>query len=575
MALASLLLGALKGTGQIAATMGRGVAGGLGAAASAGSRAGGGASDVLSYLTGSTARRIEVESARTIQTQRQVHRITAADRASPSIGHGGFNRPPEPRILSQREQDAYNFDKSLGRVYGPGRPTNTQGLQDAMASRARARSIIGRKLIPAAGFVGAGFTAGAYIENRAQERRAYYGQEGYTARYGTSAETAASITRGAGYFLGAQTLLGINPFQGAARLGTRLVSGAKHRAKLYSARMSAFDSATRAERFGQLRRAVTADRLVNPRVRVSRPTGSYSNMTRGEIDRAGFSLIPGAEAEARAYAQRRVQAHTRSIDPTSPTGMTGLKVTGTGRPARRQTVVNSERRVRQRERRKQEVYDEAYNRKASTIIGKQSRQAAVNVSKQQRAIEREAVRSRVRRRIKDQTLDRTENRLIDGGYRTEQVRVSSVAMQANKPTRDRVARIDKRIAQSDKASEKFKLAGFNMNVFGKGGLAVAGTAYAGAMIASNPFAAATTIAGTAVLFGGYKVAGFVSRNTTPLAAAGVTIAAGAAIANSLPTPTAVEGDITSVEYDRQSPVQKLNYSTAGLVQSIHNNRRRM
>jgi hypothetical protein len=444
-----------------------------------------------------------------------------------------------------------------------------------MASRARARSLIGRRLLPAAGFVGAGMMVGSYIENRAQERRAYYGQEGYTARYGTSADTAASIARGAGYFLGAQTLMGINPFQGAARLGSRVASATRHRSKLFAARMSVSDSATQAERFGQMRRAVAADRLVSPRVRVSRPTGSYSNMTRGEIDRAGFSLIPGAEAEARAYAQRRVQAHIRSIDPSSPTGMTGLKVTGTGRPARRQTVVNSERRVRQRERRKQEVYNEAYNRKASAIISKQSQQASVNVYNQQRGVERGALRSRVRRRIKDQTLDRTENRLFDGGYRTEQIRVSSVAMQPNKPTRDRLARIDKRISQSDKATEKFKLAGFNLNVFGKGTAVAALAGVAGATVGSYPIE--TVLGGAvagAVLAGPPAVGGFILKHRAPLLAAGAVVGTGAAIGMNMPAPAAAEGQIESIQYDRQSPIQKLNYSTAGIVQSIHNNRSR-
>jgi hypothetical protein len=42
--------------------------------------------------------------------------------------------------------------------------------------------------------------------------------------------------------------------------------------------------------------------------------------------------------------------------------------------------------------------------------------------------------------------------------------------------------------------------------------------------------------------------------------------------NITPSPAA-EGNIEEVIPARQSAIRRLNYSTAGLVQSIHNNRR--
>ena len=59
----------------------------------------------------------------------------------------------------------------------------------------------------------------------------------------------------------------------------------------------------------------------------------------------------------------------------------------------------------------------------------------------------------------------------------------------------------------------------------------------------------------------------------PVGVAAATIATGAAIGGSIPAPAAAEGNIEEVMYNKTSPVRKLTYSTAGLVQSIHNNRR--
>jgi hypothetical protein len=422
-----------------------------------------------------------------------------------------------------------------------------------MASRARARSLIGRKLLPAAGFVGAGMMAGSYIENRAQERRAYYGQEGYTARYGTSADTAASIARGAGYFLGAQTLMGINPFQGAARLGSRVVNTAKFRARTAAAR-SRLEGA---EKFGAMRRAVRAERAANPMVR---PRGRFKNLNDAELMgtlryypgdpyNKGSSLfdrlIHKRHTQAHDYATRRVQAHIKE---------TGPHMTGTGRPSRRQAAVNTERRARQRERTKQEIYDEAYRRKASAISAKETQQAEF-------AAFRSKTRQAVRNRMSQQAVTR-ESIVNPSTYDTSLSRTVSVP----KIHKDRFDRLDKRI----KDRKPMQIAGFNLNVFGKGTAATALLGTGAAYIASHPVG----VAASATTFLAVRNASFIKKHITPIAAAGVAIGTGAAIGTNMPAPAAAEGQIESIQYDRQSPIQKLNYSTAGIVQSIHNNRSR-
>jgi len=546
MALASLLMGALKGTGSMAATMGKGIVGGVGGAARAGVGAGRGVGDVLSYITGRTGKLIDLETARTIKTQGNALRITASDRAQQTfyntVRRGRSEFAAQPRILSQREQAAYNFDVAGGRVRGP--ITNTQGLQDAMASRARARSLIGRRLLPAAGFVGAGMMAGSYIENRAQERRAYYGQEGYTARYGTSADTAASIARGAGYFLGAQTLMGINPFQGAARLGSRVVNTAKFRARTAAAR-SRLEGA---ERFGAMRNAVRAERAANP---IVRPRGRFKNLDDGELRRSQFNpgdpynkgsslsdrLLHKRHTEAHDYATRRVQSHIRGTQP---------HMTGTGRPSRRQAAVNTERRARQRERTKQEIYDEAYRRRASAISARETQQA-----------EFAAFRTKTRQAVKERMSSLAQQRATSA---------LNMKMPMTDPAvQSRIARIDKRTAK-----ESMQIAGFNLNVFGRGAVATALAGTGAAYVASNPIGTAVVTGGLAGIMKG----GFIVKHRVPIAAAGVAIGAGAAIGMNVPAPAAAEGQIESIQYDRQSPIQKLNYSTAGIVQSIHNNRSR-
>jgi hypothetical protein len=66
---------------------------------------------------------------------------------------------------------------------------------------------------------------------------------------------------------------------------------------------------------------------------------------------------------------------------------------------------------------------------------------------------------------------------------------------------------------------------------------------------------------------------FVVKNIAPIGAGVATIATGAAIGANIPAPAAAEGTIEEAVYNKSSPIQKLNYSTAGLVQAIHNNRR--
>jgi PIN domain nuclease of toxin-antitoxin system len=126
-------------------------------------------------------------------------------------------------------------------------------------------------------------------------------------------------------------------------------------------------------------------------------------------------------------------------------------MTGTGRPSRRQAVVNTERRARQRERTKQEIYDEAYRRKASAISAKETQQTEF-------AAFRSKTRQAVRNRMSQQAVTR-ESVINPSTYDTSFSQTVSVP----KIHKDRFDRLDKRI----KDRKPMQIAGFNLNVFGK------------------------------------------------------------------------------------------------------------
>lgn len=105
---------------------------------------------------------------------------------------------------------------------------------------------------------------------------------------------------------------------------------------------------------------------------------------------------------------------------------------------------------------------------------------------------------------------------------------------------------------------------------------------AGAMIAGigytalgNPIGTAATIGATAIA-APFMVKGsreFLKKVAKPVAIGTGFIAAGAAIGLTRRPYAAAEGNVTSVEYDRESTVNRLNYNTAGIVQALHKNRR--
>lgn len=104
--------------------------------------------------------------------------------------------------------------------------------------------------------------------------------------------------------------------------------------------------------------------------------------------------------------------------------------------------------------------------------------------------------------------------------------------------------------------------------------AVIGTAAlgaAGGIALANPLA---TAASTAVL-GAIPAARLIKNNIggTALIAGGIGLGAGFAM--NRPIYPAGEGNITNVSYDRSSTVNRLNYSTAGLVQALYSNRKVM
>ena len=98
----------------------------------------------------------------------------------------------------------------VGRLFG--------GLKEAGVGTARLFrkdpnrfQYLTRRIIPAGVAIGGTQLAAYALEKRAEERRAFYGEGTYSARYGTSAETAASLVRGTGMAVGFGSLLGITP----------------------------------------------------------------------------------------------------------------------------------------------------------------------------------------------------------------------------------------------------------------------------------------------------------------------------------------------------------------------------
>ena len=108
------------------------------------------------------------------------------------------------------------------------------------------------------------------------------------------------------------------------------------------------------------------------------------------------------------------------------------------------------------------------------------------------------------------------------------------------------------------------------------GLSTGLVAAGGILALQSPYMAGTAAVGVSTMLtlgASKKLRGIIRNNPGKIAAGAATVVTGAAIGVNRPLYPSAEGNIESVVEDKQSPISKLNYSTAGLVQSIHNNRR--
>lgn len=141
--------------------------------------------------------------------------------------------------------------------------------------------------------------------------------------------------------------------------------------------------------------------------------------------------------------------------------------------------------------------------------------------------------------------------------------------------------IDKKIRRQDKRMNK------NNPYRGLGMAIGVATATAGGMAGAaigSPMAFAASVAIptvavdlglTALSRGKFGMTPWMMRNKAAVAMTGGGLALGGAMAMNRPNYPAAEGNILSAEYDRESVVKRMNFSTAGLVQALHKNRKVM
>lgn len=500
----------------------------------------------VSYLTGRTGRLLQEGAEESIRRNGRI--LNRQEQA-----RGVFNRTTlkgqivQERLAMQgpapltRVKDAVNTLASQDIRYA----TNTTKYEKALASRARAKSFLGYRVAPAAALIGGGYIGGAMMRNVVEQRKAYYGEEMYASRYGEGGERAASLIETAGLVLGGSALFGMDPVSGTAKLVARRKEYYKYGALVKKQskeikkvkREMAFEAkkqAMRNAKMEQLRgptgplksvkRIDDSTTLIMPISAKKRyplfNTGEIMDPRRGSVD----SLISRFKANRAARRARKdfvggFQPHT----------------TGTGRPARRQRVVKSQRRDRQAQRLADEASEGAYNE------------------------------SLARSRFKD-TM-RAEKRVIKDRYKEMR---QSAKGRNHEQNLERIERLQKQKAKFIKGMEsKKRMAGlYSGSILGTAA-AVGG---AGAILYPEPMTAIALTAGIGTIMAP-KAVGFALRHKAAVAVAGATVATGAAIGMNTPRYAAAEGNIQEVNYARQSATQKLNYSTAGLVQAIHNNRR--
>jgi hypothetical protein len=420
---------------------------GLGSVLEKGLGAAGDAGHFIRYATGLTGQELKAAGR---ASSRKVGRILGREEQT---ANRIINRSADYQERIMRKE-GMSFARS------PRLAENTARYERAYASRQRAINFGLNRLLPAAGFYAAGQVGGAFIENRAEMQRSYMGEQAYTSQYGTAAGTAASIVRGAGTFLGIESLLGINPVQGA-------IAGAKQ--------------------FKKFRRA---------------------------------SAVYGR-------ARRREATYARISRPVSPTATAPIRPTATSRASRRaEATARSGRTPRTRAERRQQQLNA---RKEAQLRGSQqeylSRGSVVPRSAQRKYAQGRLTRAQKR-------LEKTG--AFIGGVHTIPLGTAIIA--------------------------------------GAAGASVLGAA-------DSPFGLGMAIAsvglGLTLSPAGKAIGKFVTKYPVESIAGAGALTAGAAIGLSRQHYAAAEGNIEDVSYARESATSKLNYSTAGIVQSIHNNRRRM
>lgn len=403
-------------------------------------------------------------------------------------------------------------------------------------TKKKALSFLNRRVAPAALAYGGGQLAGAYIETRAEERRAYYGNRAYEKRYGTSADTAASLVRGAGSIIGVSALLGMTPSirRGIAEFGPRRALKAQMRAasKEMDQELRSVARHRGESQFFRRTKIPTESNLSFQDLSRGRPPGQnpmdylVKDLTKAEQANINLRLRTIGSKEAEKEVAR---IYNRKLLPQQ-------------QHAARARYAQEEKLVRKVEKKE---YRELKRRQKQT----------------QKNMEAEVAKPSSSRRdplapftpIKPKGLGQSD---ITPGYTeaTRKLSASKKALEAMGPSQFGF------IGKAIKYGSTVSLVGATAEP-----------------VLNDPVASFLTgvgvVAGTAAIMKPVSAMKFVRKAAIPVGATAATIATGAAIGSNIPAPAAAEGNIEEAVYNRTSPVRKLNYSTAGLVQSIHNNRR--
>jgi hypothetical protein len=461
----------------------------------------------------------------------------------------GMAIPKSPPRPIAREMQARAF-------IDPRYRTNTTKYEKALASRSRARKFLFGRVAPAAGLIGGGYIGGAVMRNITEQRKAFYGEEMYASRYGEGGERAASLIENAGLVFGVGAALGITPVSGVARFGKKMfgrrgfITGARLGIRSFTRQIRDRGRVTRSMRYESqketMRQVKTAPipgqygpmRVIR-RIDETTTLRTFAEMKKryplfnvDEVMAPGTGTIDSIPSRVRARRARR-RARKEFDEEFEP------HMTGTSRPARRQREVKSQRRDRQRQRLESEAAEGAYRESLA-------RDRFSDILRAEKAPIKEAFRQRMKRGGAK-------------GYGHE----------------ENVKKLTTGLKERAKTGRKnaMKLLKANQNFLGPITATAVGVGAAGLTLGLTLGAEPTTIAATAAAGLAIKSAGFIKRHPAGVALTAATLTSGAAIGMNITPSPAAEGNIEEIVPARQSAVRRLNYSTAGLVQSIHNNRR--